>query len=648
MKQTGKRKRAWGSLLLLVAITMSLLTETIPLQAAEEKATKVSILFTHDTHSHLNSFQTVFNGEQTTIGGFSRIKTIIDEQKEKDPDTLVLDAGDFSMGTLFQTIYEENAAELRMLGYLGYDATTLGNHEFDYRTDGLCSMLETAKDSGDALPALLLCNVDWSDMNEEQQQIKETFEDYGVKDYMVVEKNGVKIALLGVFGKDSLACAPTCALRFEDPVAAVKETVAQIQEKEDVDMIIALSHSGTSENAGDSEDEILAQKVPELDLIISGHSHTTIEEPIVYGDTAVVSCGEYGEQVGSLDMAKKDDGRWQISGYKMIPVTQDVAEDAGAQEKIDDFEQAIDEKYLSRFGYTADEVVAHNAYDFDPLDDLYTVHTEHNLGDIIADAYAYTVENAADYDGVPVDLAVVPSGTIRDTYVKGDITVSDVFNSFSLGIGPDKIPGYPIVSVYLTGKELKTMAEIDASVSDYMNSARLYISGMNFTYNPNRMLLNRVTEVYLTRDGERSEIEDDKLYRVVADLYSGQMLSAVTDKSHGLLSVIPKYQDGTPVEDMEDCIVYENGAEMKAWTTIVTYMQSFQASSGAVAEIPDYYSTLHGRKVVDDSRDVVEVLKSPNKYTAMFAGIIVVAIFVITGMIRLIIKAVKKLHGRKS
>ena len=147
--------------------------------------------------------------------------------------------------------------------------------------------------------------------------------------------------------------------------------------------------------------------------------------------------------------------------------------------------------------------------------------------------------------------------------------MEQVFNSFSLGIGADGVPGYPLISVYLTGKELKTAAEIDASVSDFMTTARLYSSGLNFTYNPNRMILNKVTDVYLDDgNGGRIELEDDKLYRVVADLYSGQMLSAVTDMSYGLLSLVPKYADGTPIEDFEDVIITENGKELKAWDAI--------------------------------------------------------------------------------
>ena len=127
------------------------------------------------------------------------------------------------MGTLIQTVYTTEAAELRMLGYLGCDVTTFGNHEFDYRSGGLADMLKTAKNSGETVPELVVCNVDWDAMEKEglskgQKQIESAFETYGVKDYVVIQKGGVKIAVLGVFGKDALECAPTCELEFKDPV----------------------------------------------------------------------------------------------------------------------------------------------------------------------------------------------------------------------------------------------------------------------------------------------------------------------------------------------------------------------------------------------------------------------------------------------
>lgn len=614
--------------------------------------TAVDIVFTHDTHSHLNTFTTMVDGLETELGGFARMNTLIEAQRAQNPDTLVIDGGDFSMGTLIQTVFETQAAELRMLGYLGCDVTTLGNHEFDYRSKGLANMLTSAQASGDAIPAMVVCNVDWDTMEAEgltegQQRLKDAFAAYGVSDYTVLEKGDVDIAVVGVFGKDALACAPTCELKFEDPIEAVKQTVADIKANEDVDMIVCVSHSGTWEDASKSEDELLAKAVPDLDLILSGHTHTEIEKPIQHGSTYVVSCGEYGKNLGELTLTQQADGRWAMSAYELIPITSDIAVHAATQQTIDSFMDTVDTDYLARFGYTKDQVLAENDIVFSTQKDLENIHEEHNLGDIIADAYVYAVENAADYDGVPVDLAVVPSGTVRDTYARGDITVEQVFNSFSLGIGADGVPGYPLISVYLTGREIRTAAEIDASVSDFMTTARLYCSGLNFTYNPHRLLLNKVTDVCLEDDGQRVALEDDKLYRIVADLYSGQMLSAVTDMSYGILAIVPKYADGTPITDFEDVIITENGRELKAWDSIARYMASFADTDGdGIANVPAYYSTTHGRKLVDTSRSPLALLKNPNKFTAVYAGLLAVAVLLIVLVVLLIRKLVKKARRR--
>ncbi len=653
----GKRKKgrmllaAFSALLLTLGAAGMADTQYVE---GKTQAKQIDVMFTHDTHSHLNSFTTLVDGEEAEVGGFARIKTLIDAQKEKNPDTLILDGGDFSMGTLVQTVYESQAAELRMLGEIGCEVTTLGNHEFDYRSEGLSNMLKTAAASGDTLPELVVCNVDWEAMenqglNEGQQAIKDGFEAYGVKDYVMLQKGDVSVAVIGVFGNDSLACAPTCELLFRDPVEAVKETVAKIREKEDADMIVCVSHSGTWEDEDKSEDEILAKSVPELDLIISGHTHTELPEPIVHGNTYIVSAGEYGKRLGSLHMEQNEDGRWSMESYELITVTSDIEPEQKVQEKADSFLAAVDAGYLSDFGYTREQVLAQNDVEFSDLKELETEHTEQNLGSIIADAYMYAVTNAGDFDGKPVDVAVVPSGTVRDTYTPGDITVEDVFNSFSLGIGPDGVPGYPLVSVYLTGSELKTVAEIDASISDYMTTARLYMSGLQFSYNPNRMILNKVTDVYLLgNDGQREEIDDDRLYRVVADLYSGQMLGAVTDMSYSILSVVPKYEDGTVIEDLEDAIVMENGKELKAWEAIAGYMESFPDTDGdGTANVPAYYEEEQGRKVVEDSTNLLDLIKNPNKYAVIITTVAAAVILLVAVLIVFVVKLVKRRTGKR-
>ena len=641
------------SVVLTIAMLMPLAQAVTVKAAADTK--QIDVLFTHDTHSHLDSFSTIVNGEQKEVGGFAKIKTLINEKKKEDPDTLILDGGDFSMGTLIQTVYDTEAAELRMLGYLGYDVTTFGNHEFDYRSQGLANMLRAAKSSGETLPEIVVCNVDWDSMekaglNDGQKQIQSAFETYGVKDYVMVQKGDVKIAVVGVFGKDALECAPTCELSFKDPVEAVKKTVEEIKKNEEADMIACVSHGGTWEDESKSEDELLAKAVPDLDLIISGHTHSELQEAIRHGNTYIVSCGEYGRNLGSLSMTQNSDGRWNLSAYELIPVSEDVKADKATQERIDALMDTVDTNYLADFGYTRKEVLAQNDVEFNSLEEMGTEHKELNLGDIMADAYVYAVENSEYYDGDPVDVAVVPSGTVRDTYTKGDITVEDVYNSFSLGIGKDGVAGYPLINAYLTGKELKLVAEVDASISDFMTTARLYCSGLNFTYNPHRMILNKVTDCYLTRaDGERTEIEDDKLYHVVTDLYTGQMLGSVMKMSYGLLSLEPKDKDGNPIENLEDHAVMEGDKEMKAWDAIARYMQSFDDADGdGIANVSEYYATTHDRKVVDDSKNILDLVKKPNKFTAIIVCIGLIIIIIIVLVVSLIRKIVRKSRKKKN
>ncbi len=626
-------------------LTAALLAGSFTGYAAEQNKS-LDVMFVHDTHSHLNPFATVEDGKSQVLGGFARLKTLIKEQKEKNPDTLLLDAGDFSMGTLVQVVFEEEASEIRMLGELGIEVTTLGNHEFDYKASGLANMLHTAVKSGDDLPVMVVSNVDWDAMEaagltDDQQLLAEAFENFGIAEYVMLEKGDVKIAVTGLFGEDCLACVPNCPLIFENPVEAMKETVKEIEQDQDADMIVCVSHSGTWEDEAKSEDEILAKAVPELDLIISGHTHTKLDEPIVHGNTSIVSVGEYGKYLGSLSMSQNADESWKLDSYELITVDETITPDPETQEKVDALMDMVDAKYLEQFGFTKDQILCMNDIDFASSGDTAEQHTELNLGSIMADAYSYAVNQFGAGDDHPVDVAVVPSGTIRDTYAKGEITTENVFNSFSLGIGVDGIPGYPLISVYLTGAELKTVAEIDATVSDLMTTARLYTDGLYWHYNPNRMLLNKATDVFLCNEEEqRVELEDDKLYRVVTDFYSSQMLGGVTDMSFGLLSIIPKFADGTPITNYEDAIIVkENGQELKAWAAIAEYMDSFEDTNGdGIGEVPDKYGTMEGRKVVEDSKNIIELVKNPNKFFFMIVGVVLAVLLILVLLIALIVK----------
>lgn len=621
-----------------------------------EKNTKeINIVFTHDLHSRLEPFYMEEAGKEK-VGGFARIKTYLEKRRAEDENLLFLDGGDFSMGTLYQTVYETQAAELRMLGFLGADVTTLGNHEFDYRSQGLVNMLTTARNSGEKLPDIALCNVDWEatlkgEKKEAGALLQKAFKECGIRKYVILKKGELKIAVIGVFGKDALACAPTCALTFQDPIEAVKETVERIKKTEAVDMIICLSHSGTWEEESKSEDELLAKAVPELDLIISGHTHSILNKPIIHAHTAIVSTGEYGARVGAVKLMQQEDHRWKVKDYALVLMDDTYALDVKTEEKVKKLGENIDREYLKQFGYTKNQVLTHNPWQFTKINGLGSVLKEETLGNLLADSYLYAVNNSDTGDHTPAVVAVVPSGCIRDTFHKDtDITVADAFRTLSLGIGPDGIPGYPLVSIYLTGAELKTMAEVDASVSPIMTTAQLYSSGIAYTLNPHRLILNKVTEVDLQdMTGKTRDLQNDKLYCVVADLYSGQMFGTVSGQSFGILSVTPKDAKGNkiPIEKLEDYIVYRNGQELKAWICVADYLNSFEKVNGK-SQIPEYYKTTHNRKIIDNDKSMRAIIRKPNKIAIAMASIAAGVMLFFLTMGIFVIKFIKHKRRKKS
>lgn len=655
------KKRMMSAMLIVMMLCIMCVSSVVAKEAKTEK--EVTILFTHDMHSHLDAYkaESKKGKDVAMIGGLAKMKTLVDGKRGENPATFLVDGGDFSMGTLYQTIYETEASELLMMGKMGFDATTFGNHEFDYRSTGVANMLRAAvkhaeEDPEITLPAFVSSNIDWNkNTSKENKEVRDALEEYGSTPYAVIERGGVRIGVYGVLGVDAAECAPESGLEFEDIVETSKDMVEKLQ-KENVDMIVCLSHSGTFDDPKKSEDEILAKEVPEIDVIVSGHTHTKLDEYIQVGDTYVVSSGSDAKYLGELEMTQNENGRWKLEEYKLNDLDEDVTADAAMLQELEIYKKLIDEHYLSRFNYTFDQVLAKNNVAFTQKEEFAEELKEDTLGSIIADSYVYAVQQAEGENYVPVAVAVAPSGTIRETLQKGELTVSDAFNVCSLGIGADRIPGYPLVSVYLTGKELKTAAEIDASVSPIMTVAQLYPSGVHWTYNSHRMMLNRVTDVELVSDIEQpdsydayygKELEDDKLYRVVAGLYSAQMLGAVEDTSMGLLKVTPKDENGNKIEDFEKHIIHnQDGAEVKEWYALASYLESFEKNEEGISEVPQRYADAEGRKVDTDSKNIIELLKKPNKFFAMICGVVLVVIILLILIVRLVVKLVSKCYTK--
>ena len=647
----------------------------LPVGAVAEGCTQetnvTTILFTHDLHSHFLPQSTAEGGES---GGYARLKTVIDGERAMNPDALLVDGGDFSIGSLIQTLYTTQAAELRTMGAMGYDAVTIGNHEFDHKGTGFAEMLNSAKAAQQAavelllvdarpledmdayrerfgpvtpvLPTLLEANYAPADDNQDRAFIRSAMEDYGVTDCMTLERGGVTYGLFGLMGVDSDECAPTSGFTRTDAAKAAKRCVETLK-GEGAEIIVCLSHSGTGDSLASSEDEELAKAVDGIDVIVSGHTHSTLAEPLVVNDTYIVSSGPYCQNLGSLTFSWDGSGEKRLLDYRLIPIDETVAENPEIAGFVEQWKDMVGETYLARYGLTYDEVLTHT--DCDLTTPASAVQENNGLGTLVSDAFLWADRTLdAAYADSPHTVSVTADGVLRANLPAGDLTAAMAFDVLSMGVGEDGTSGFPLVAVYLTGKELKAAMEVDASVTPIMPAAQLYMSGAKYAFNTKRMFFNRVYDAALTDvtcdesgTGNAYEIDDNALYRVVTGMYSAQMLGTVKSKSMGLLSLEPKQANGTPVTDFADCILYDaNGNELKEWYALAAYLEQFGEDG-----LPDRYAApANGCKQVSDSFAPGQLLAGWNGITWAVLGIVLLILV----LILLLIRSLRRRSGGKS
>ena len=666
-----KFRRFSAFFLALLLAVLCVLPAGAVAEGCTQETNVTTILFTHDLHSHFLPQPTAEGGES---GGYARLKTAIDGERAMNPAALLVDGGDFSIGSLIQTLYTTQAAELRTMGAMGYDAVTIGNHEFDHKGVGFAEMLNSAKAAQQAavglllvdarplenmdayrerfgpvtpvLPTLLEANYAPADDNPDRAFIRSAMEDYGVTDCMTLERGGVTYGLFGLMGVDSDECAPTSGFTRTDAAEAAKRCVETLK-GEGAEIIVCLSHSGTGDSLASSEDEELAKAVDGIDVIVSGHTHSTLAEPLVVNDTYIVSSGPYCQNLGSLTFSWDDGGEKRLLDYRLIPIDETVAENPEIAGLVEQWKDMVGETYLARYGLTYDEVLTHSDYDLNTP--ASAVQENNGLGTLVSDAFLWADRtlNAA-YADSPHTVSVTADGVLRANLPAGDLTVAMAFDVLSMGVGEDGTSGFPLVAVYLTGKELKAAMEVDASVTPIMPAAQLYMSGAKYAFNTKRMFFNRVYDAALTDvtfdesgTGNAYEIDDNALYRVVTGMYSAQMLGTVKSKSMGLLSLEPKQADGAPVTDFADCILYdENGNELKEWYALAAYLEQFGEDG-----LPDRYADpANGCKQVSDSFAPGQLLAGWNGITWVVLGIVLL----ILALILLLIRSLRRRSGGKS
>ena len=252
------------------------------------KNKSLTILYTNDMHSRIEPFD---SGKFKGFGGMSQRASIINEIKKNTDNLLILDAGDIFQGTPYYNIYK-GEAEIAMMNKIGYDAATIGNHEFDY---GLKELSNQIKKSN--FP-FIISNYDFDSTVLNNLTIK----------YKIFNKSGIKIGVFGL-GVELKGLVPKKLYGdtiYLDPIATAAEYTFLLRNKYKCDFIICLSHLGYRYSSEKVSDIILAKNSTNIDLIIGGHTHTFLNEPKIVKNlngknVNIVQAGWGGIQIGSID-----------------------------------------------------------------------------------------------------------------------------------------------------------------------------------------------------------------------------------------------------------------------------------------------------------------------------------------------------------
>jgi 5'-nucleotidase len=598
---------------------------TRPLSAALTGKQTFTILHTNDMHSTFIGMgpaadYTPFTlNDDTTRGGYARLAALIATRKEArkgQGPVLVLDAGDYSMGTAFAAASRETGGELQLMSRMGCDATTFGNHETDLGPDGLGKSIAVAAKAGH-VPAVLASNTNFSKDDATLADLQRMAKEGVIRRHVVVERGGIRFGIFGVLGKEAQVYTNGGAVSFSDPIETAREIVEILRETEKVDVVICLSHGGVEKGKDgryiDGEDVRLPKAVPGIDVVIGGHSHTELHEAIIVNDrTPVVQTGKQSENLGELVIAL-DGGKLTVESYRLYPIDDTIAGDRAIADEIDKLKKSVTGVVFASRGYSIEQPLAVAPRDL-----------PNTFADIAASTLLANLCTDAFRKATKADIGFSVNGLMRTGLTRGKSgvqTVYDVFAVAPLGAGVvDTTAGSALVTGYFTGQELKNLLEF-LLVDNPTHPGEFFprTSGMRFRYDQSRPRFDVVTAIEIgDLDHGYHAIDisgkDERLHSLTCPLMLGQIIVAIPKYTKGKLALVPKNKEGQPlkskVEALDDprsdtpdllppsgtvldkgsvAAGAEKGAirEIKEWQAIMDYLRSLPAkNSGELPTIP--------------------------------------------------------------
>jgi 5'-nucleotidase / UDP-sugar diphosphatase len=595
------------------------------LSAASDGKKTFTILHTNDMHSAFIGMgpaadYTPFTlNDDQTRGGYARLAASIARQRaarQAQGPVLLLDAGDYSMGTAFGAAGRETGGELQIMSRMGYDATTFGNHEFDLGPDGLGRSIGVAAKAG-RVPAVVVSNTNFSKDDATLGDLQRLARAGVVRRHVVIERGGMRFGIFGVLGKEAqFYTGGAGAATFADAIGTAREMVTLLRETEKVDVVICLSHGGVQKGKdgrfSEGDDVSIARAVPGIDVVVGGHSHTELREAIIVnGRTPVVQTGKEGQNLGEL-VVTVDGATLTVESYRLYAIDDTITGDRAIAGEIENLKKGVTAAVFASRGYSIDQPLAVAPQD---LPNTFTdIAGGTPLANLVTDAFRAATK---------ADIGFNANGAMRAGFTRGKSgvqTVYDVFGVAPLGAGVvDPTAGSALVTAYFTGQELKHMLEFllvdnPAHPGEYFPRT----SGVRFRYDPSRPKFDVVTAIELgdlDRGYRAIDItgNDSRLYSLTCSLYVGLILNAIPKYTKGVLAVVPKNKAGHPLTSRVDALEDPRGStpdmlppsgttdkaslataagagpvrEIKEWQAIMDYLRSLPVkSTGELPTIP--------------------------------------------------------------
>lgn len=440
-----RNKRAF-SFLLAFMFVLSVIAPNASF--ANEENIKLTILGTTDVHGNIYNWS-YEDGEEVDYLGLAKVYSIVEEVREENPNTLLIDNGDTIQGTiltddLYNTDLSLKNPVIDVMNFMNYDAMTIGNHEFNFGLDMVDKIVKEAK-----FP-ILGANVKYKEDDS-----------YLTKPYTIVDVAGIKVGIIGFTNPNipKWDGPKVTSLNFEDFLTAAEEPMKELNEKADV--IIASSHSsytdGYTEAEGYINDDakVLLEKYPQVKALMVGHSHSTVEEE--FNGAVIGGARDAGRQVVRFDLEISKDGddyTVENSSVEIISV-----EEYPASEELKEYSKEYHEKTLEFLV----EVLGRASGDFVPEQEVDGIPEAQ-----IRDTAVIDLINRVQLEATGADVAGAALFKYESNLEAGDLTYADIFDIYK----------YPntLVGVEVTGEQLKQYMEWSASYYNQYKDGDVTIS----------------------------------------------------------------------------------------------------------------------------------------------------------------------------